>query len=87
MKVVGYPITWQSSFRRPTQKPWKVVIRPRSWSGRTRRMRFFISAAALLVKVTQRILEVEIPSISTRYINRAVRVLVFPEPAPATTRI
>ena len=87
MKVVGYWTTWQSSFRSPTQKPWKVVILPRSWSGNCLRIRFFISAAALLVKVTQRILAVEMPSISTRYIYRAVSVLVLPEPAPATTRM
>ena len=49
-------------------------------------MRWRISLADLLVKVTQRMFPGRMPSSFTRKAKRWVRARVLPEPAPAMTR-
>ena len=49
-------------------------------------MRWRISLADLLVKVTHRMFPGRMPSSLTKNANRWDNALVFPEPAPAITR-
>ena len=75
-----------SSPRKRTPSEWNVLSHTRSVRSRpmSGTMRSAISRAALLVKVTPRMLSGRAP----RSISRAMRVVitrVFPEPAPANT--
>ena len=70
--------------RRRTQREWKVqtVISDAAFFETMPPMRSFISAAALLVKVTARISEAGTFR-SSMWAMRQVTVRVFPVPAPA----
>ena len=68
--------------------PWKVPIQSGadgspSWVS----MRWRISAAALLVKVTARMPCGETPSTCTSHSTRCVSTRVLPLPAPASTSV
>ena len=65
-KLFGYCTAWLSSWSTETQKPWKVEIKPGSLSPVRLWMRWRISAADLLVKVTHRMFPGRMPSSLTR---------------------
>ena len=65
-KLLGYWTAWLSSCKTVTQKLWKVQMWPVSLSPVRARMRWRISAADLLVKVTQSMLPGVTPSSFTR---------------------
>src|SRR5882672_3983541 len=86
--LAGRPSAAAFSRRIRTPKAWNVdTVRPRQRSAppASLTMRSFISAAALLVKVTQRMARAGTPR-SSRCTVRWAMTRVLPEPAPASTR-
>ena len=75
--------------RNIAQNAWNVLTtrprRPGTSGGSMDSTRFFISPAALLVKVSARICHAGMPS-ATRRATRRVMTRVLPEPGPAITR-
>src|SRR3990172_6674929 len=91
MKLAGMPIKGASVRRILTQMEWKVPIQ-RDFksiffsSAKRRDTRWRISSAALLVKVTAKILCGGTFSSVTKLAILWVKTLVLPEPGPAITR-
>ena len=80
-----YETAFESSCRMETHMLWKVPTNAVSLSPVSLWMRWRISRAALLVKVTHMMLLGITPRSFTRYANRRESTWVFPEPAPAIT--
>src|SRR6478736_404111 len=84
----GSPASWWCSRSSRCAMPWKVPTHmpppdtPSSFS-----MRWRISAAALLVKVTARMLCGAAPKVVTAQATRCVSTRVLPLPAPASTSV
>src|SRR3954471_16973637 len=84
----GNPSLDPSRRRIRTHAEWNVDTHIFSATGPTRApTRFFISSAALLVKVMARMENGDAPNSPISHATRWVRTRVLPEPAPATTSI